>query len=127
MKMLDSIDDGTEINIFGDGSETYDFVSVFDCARANVLAMQSSLKAATYNVGTGVGTTLLELATLLKELTGSDVPIRFRAPEAGSTVRRRVACTTLSKNDLGFEATISLRDGLKKLIAWRRAHIDGRL
>ncbi|MDB2365702.1 NAD-dependent epimerase/dehydratase family protein, partial [Luminiphilus sp.] len=87
MKMLDSIDDDREITIFGNGSETYDFISVLDCARANVLAMQSSMKAATYNVGTGVGTSLLELAKMLKEITGSQVPVRFCKSTASSTVK----------------------------------------
>ena len=56
MKMLDAIDRGEDITVNGDGSATYDFVSVYDCASANLVAMLSTKTQGYYNVGTGKGT-----------------------------------------------------------------------
>jgi len=57
MKMLDAIDRGEPITIYGDGSQAYDFVYVTDCAAANVCAMRSDATDSFYNVGTGTRTT----------------------------------------------------------------------
>ena len=52
MKMLDAIDE-RKPQIFGDGSEAFDFISVEDCARANICAMKANVTDEFYNVGTG--------------------------------------------------------------------------
>ena len=69
MKMLDAIDKGESPTIMGDGSEAFDFVAVEDCAYANVCAMKSEAQDRNYNVGTGIRTSLKELAEKLIELT----------------------------------------------------------
>jgi len=120
MKMLDCIDEGRPIKVFGDGSQAYDFVYVGDCARANVLAMAADSSDRYYNVGTGVRTTVLEVAELLLELTGSDCAIEFE-PEGLTFVRSRIGSTARARAELGFEATVRLEDGLRHLIDWRRA------
>ena len=71
MKMLDAIDRGESPTILGDGSEAFDFVAVEDCAQANVCAMKANATDSFYNVGTGIRTSLVELAEILIELTGS--------------------------------------------------------
>src|SRR6185437_1176772 len=58
MKMLDAIDSGEGPTILGDGSEAFDFVSVLDCARANICAMSADAEGRYYNVGTGKRTSL---------------------------------------------------------------------
>src|SRR5687768_6043702 len=70
MKMLDSIDRGEPLVIYGDGSQAYDFVYVGDCATANICAMTADTADRFYNVGTGVRTTIGELAEKLLEITG---------------------------------------------------------
>ena len=62
LKMLDAIENNKPPTIFGSGKESYDFVSVVDCARANICAIKSDSFNEFYNVGTGVKTTLKELA-----------------------------------------------------------------
>src|SRR5688572_14829043 len=61
MKMLDAIDRGEPVTLYGDGSQAYDFVYVTDCAAANVCAMKADATDAFYNVGTGTRTSLKEL------------------------------------------------------------------
>ena len=72
MKVLDKIEAGEAPQIFGDGSQAYDFVHVSDVARANILALTSGATDVNLNVGTGVKTTIKELVDALLEVTGSD-------------------------------------------------------
>ena len=77
MKMLDAIDKGESPTILGDGSEAFDFVAVEDCAFANLCAMKSDISDQFYNVGTGIRTSLKELAELLVDLTGCTKKINY--------------------------------------------------
>jgi len=122
MKMLDAIDRGEAPTIFGDGSEAFDFVAVEDCARANVCAMKADVTDRFYNVGTGRRTSLRELAELLLELTGCDKEIQYAPRSQATLVRNRIGCPKRAKEEIGFEAQIDLREGLRRLIEWRAAH-----
>jgi UDP-glucose 4-epimerase len=123
MKMLDAIDRGDPVTLYGDGSQAYDFVYVTDCAAANVRAMASDASDGFYNVGTGIRTSLKELAELVLRITGSDVGIRYE-PQGLTFVKNRIGDATAATRDLGYTAAIALEDGLRELIAWRRAHLD---
>lgn len=122
MKMLDAIDRGEGPTILGDGSEAFDFVAVEDCARANVCAMKAVATDGFYNVGTGTRTSLRELAELLLEITGCRQPIRYAPRSQATLVRNRIGSPVRANADLGFTAQIPLREGLMKLIEWRRTH-----
>ena len=122
MKMLDALDRGDGPTIMGDGSEAFDFVAVEDCALANVRAMQAQASDRFYNVGTGVRTSLKELAEMLLELTGSNQAIHYQPRSTATLVRNRIGDPRLATEDLGFTAQIGLREGLQRLIAWRSAH-----
>jgi UDP-glucose 4-epimerase len=124
MRMLDAIDRGDGPTIVGDGSEAFDFVAVEDCAAANVWAMKAETVDRVYNVGTGRRTSLRELAQLLLELTGSGGSIRYTPRTDATLVRNRIGCTKRAAAELGFTAQIRLEEGLRRLIAWRRADIE---
>lgn len=121
MRMLDAIDRGEPLTVFGDGSQAYDFVFVTDCADANVCAMQADTTNRFYNVGGGVQTTIKELAEMLLEITGSDVGIRYE-PEGLSFVTNRIGSTTRARDEIGFEAGVPLQQGLRQVVQWRSAH-----
>ena len=118
MKMLDAIERGEAIKIFGGGDQAYDFVNVADCAAANVGAMTAQTVDRYYNVGTGVRTSIKDLAVLVRRLSGSDVPIEHQ-PGGITFVRSRVGCTKRAATEIGFTAQIGLEDGLRELIEWR--------
>jgi nucleoside-diphosphate-sugar epimerase len=121
MKVLDRIDAGEAPVIFGDGSQAYDFVHVADVARANILALKSD--AATdrsYNVGTGIKTTIKELVDALLEITGSDLEPEYR-PQEQMFVTHRVGSTENAERDLGFVAAIPYDEGLRSVVEWRRS------
>jgi nucleoside-diphosphate-sugar epimerase len=120
MKVLDRLDAGEPPVIFGDGSQAYDFVHVTDVARANVQALTSDATDASFNVGTGEQTTIRELVDRLVDLTGSDVEPQYE-PQTQMFVTNRVGSTEQAEQLLGFRAGVSLDDGLRSVVDWRRA------
>lgn len=121
MKMLDAIDRAEGPTIMGDGLEAIDFIAVEDCGLANVRAMEAEATNRSYDICTGHRTTLRELAELLLELTGSDLPINH-APAADAAIGRdRIGWPERARAEIGFTAQVELREGLERLIAWRAA------
>jgi UDP-glucose 4-epimerase len=123
MKMLDAIDRGESPTIMGDGSEAFDFVAVEDCGLANVCAMKAEATDQNYNVGTGVRTSLKELAEILLELTNCDKPITYAPRSQATLVKNRIGDPQKAIKEIGFKATLDLKEGLKRLITWRATHI----
>jgi UDP-glucose 4-epimerase len=122
MKMLDAIDRGQGPTILGDGSEAFDFVAVEDCAQANLCAMRAEVVDRFYNVGTGKRTSLRELAEMLIELTGCEKEINYAPRSQATLVRNRIGDPRRAREEIGFEAGLDLKEGLKRLIHWRRTH-----
>jgi UDP-glucose 4-epimerase len=122
MKMLDAIDRGDGPTIFGDGSEAFDFVAAEDCGAANVCAMKAESTDRFYNVGTGRRTSLRELAQMLLELTGSREAIKIAPRSQATLVRNRIGSPVRASEEIGFRASIELREGLQRLMEWRAQH-----
>jgi UDP-glucose 4-epimerase len=120
MKILDRLGQGLPPVVYGDGSQSYDFVYVGDVAHANVCALESDVPHGYYNVGTGIGTTIKAVTELLLELTGSDQPISY-LPAGPTFVTHRIGSTEAAERDLGFTWRVPLREGLRRLIAWRES------
>lgn len=123
MKMLDNLDKGIAPVLYGDGSQAYDFVYVGDCAQANVCAMKGNTVDQFYNVGTGIRTSIKELAEMILRITGSDLSVQYE-PAGLTFVKNRIGCPKKAEKDIQFKASIKLEEGLKSLIEWRKAHID---
>ncbi len=119
MRMLDAIDKNEHVTIFGDGSESFDFISVKDCARSNILAMSSDIKKGFYNVGTGKKTSLLNLAETLYDLVGKKKKIKFKKNFNRTLVKNRIGSVKKAELDLKFISKVGLAEGLKDLITWR--------
>ncbi len=124
MKILDRLDAGKPPIVFGDGSQSYDFIYVADVARANIKAMQAETCDEFYNVGMGVKTSIKELAELILDLTDSNLEIDYRKEEGETFVTHRLGSTEKAKEELGFEATVPLQKGMAKLIEWRNKQKD---
>lgn len=122
MKMLDAIDNGGGPTILGDGSEAFDFIAVEDCAQANLCAMRAEVVDRFYNVGTGKRTSLKDLAQMIVEITGCEKEINYAPRSQATLVRNRIGDPTRARSEIGFEATVDLMDGLKRVIEWRRQH-----
>jgi UDP-glucose 4-epimerase len=121
MSILDRIDQGLPPVIYGDGSQSYDFIYVSDVAKANVCALRADASDEFYNIGSGTRTSIKELCELTLSLTGSDFQIQYE-PAGLTFVTTRIGSTKKAERDLGFKSFIELREGLERLIAWRYEH-----
>src|SRR4051794_28507062 len=127
VRWMERVAEGRPPIIFGDGSQTMDFVFVTDIARANVLAASSEHTDRVYNVASGTETTLLGLAEALLRVMGSDLDVEHQPARGVNGVARRLADTTAAREDLGFEARVGVEEGLTRLVEWWAAHrADGR-
>jgi UDP-glucose 4-epimerase len=84
--------------------------------------MQADVTDQNYNVGTGRRTSLKELAELLLEISGCDKPINYASRSAATLVKNRIGDPEKASKEIGFTASIALRDGLQRLIEWRANH-----
>lgn len=107
---------GDDIIINGDGEQVRDFVYVDDVARANVAAMNVSLSSTeTYNIGSGTRTSINQLAEEILRLTNSSSAITYGPARPGDIVYSQ-AMVSKAKEELQWEAQVSLSEGLKQTI-----------
>jgi UDP-glucose 4-epimerase len=118
VRWMERIAEGMPPIIFGDGSQTMDFVYSQDIARANLLAATAPVSGRVYNVASGVETSLFELAQALLRAMDSPLGVEFGPARAVNSVTRRLAATDAARRDLGFTAEIGLEEGLRRLVAW---------
>jgi UDP-glucose 4-epimerase len=104
--------------IFGDGTQTMDFVHVHDIARANILAARADVSDQVFNIASGRETSLKQVAELLGQVMGCSLQLEHAAERKVNPVPRRLADTSRAKAMLGFEAMISIEQGLKTLVEW---------
>lgn len=115
--------DGKPLTIFGDGTQTRDYVYVGDVANAVLMAATRDIPAAdrvdarAFNVGTGVGTSVLDLAQMLQAQTATSLPIEF-APRRPGEQQESVLDVSKSRDVLGWTPRTELRDGLLKSFEW---------
>jgi len=122
MKILDNLDRGISPVVYGDGSQTYDFIYVGETARANACAMKADVPFGFYNIGRGIKTSIKELTELILKITGSDLPIKYE-PTGQTFVTNRVGDPRAAEMDLGFKWKVDLEEGLRRLIEWRQKDI----
>ena len=121
IRWLDAIEAGKPPLIFGDGTQSMDFVYVDDVARANILAARSEVNDEVFNIGTGVQTSLNELCNMLLVVMGSSLQPEHRAPRNVGNVQRRRAAVDKAETMFGFKAEVSVKEGLSQLLRWRQA------
>ncbi len=122
IRWMERIARGEPPLIFGDGSQTMDFIDVRDVARANILAALSPASDVALNIGRAEETSLLALAQRLAAVMGRPdlVPVH-EAERSVNPVPRRLADVRLARDLTGFQAEIGLDEGLDALVAWWRA------
>ena len=105
-------------HITGDGAQTRDFVYVDDVARANVLALTCDVNG-TYNVGTGRPTDINTVYRLLAEQTGYGQAPSYMPRPAGEVRATWLDCSKAGR-ELGWEADVDLKEGLRRTVEWAR-------
>ncbi|MBP1688535.1 MAG: UDP-glucose 4-epimerase [Deltaproteobacteria bacterium] len=123
IRWMERISKGLPPLILGDGSQTMDFVYIEDVARANFLAANSTVTDECFNVGTGVETSLRDLATTLLRVMGSNLQPEYGPTRKVNSVPRRLADVSRAKKVLGFEASVPLEEGLRRLVSWWKQEV----
>ena len=111
--------DGDQIVINGDGEQERDFVFVGDCARANLLALTTENSNTIFNLGYGKGTTINEIYTNLKNITGYEPSVKHGPAKAGETRRIFLEASKAGK-ELDWKPTIGLEAGLRQTVDYFR-------
>lgn len=119
VRWLDRIDSGLPPLIFGDGTQTLDWIFVEDVVEANWRAFLSKESEEVFNVCTGKETSVLELLRLVLEIRGSRLEPEFREARSVNQVARRFGSPERAKKQLGFVAQVPLEKGLKRFMEWR--------
>ncbi len=120
IRWMERIADGAPPLIFGDGKQTMDFVYIEDIARANILAAQADVSDEVFNVASGTEVSLNELACQLLRVMGSNQSPEYREERKVNPVPRRLADTGKARDMIGFEATVPLDAGLRRMVEWWR-------
>lgn len=110
--------------VYGDGSQTRDFINVKDIVQANLLAMQrtSGQQFEVINVGSGHQYSILELLETLGRITGKSFEIDYK-PERRGDVRHSLSDIQKAQSMLGFQPSVSFQDGLKQLADYTQSQL----
>jgi UDP-glucose 4-epimerase len=124
MKIIDRLIAGERPIIYGDGSQSFDFVYVEDCCHALLAAMVSQATDTSFNISSGTQTSILQLAEDICRLMGREPEIEFVEREESAMVQERVGSTEKAQTELGFSCRVSLQQGLHRVLQWRRQEAE---
>jgi dTDP-L-rhamnose 4-epimerase len=113
------IRNGNNINIFEDGLESRDFVFIDDVVNATILGIQKDeANFEVFNVGSGVATTVADVAATLKNFYQANIDINVTGNFRLGDIRHNYADLSKIKNKLGFEPQFDFQQGVKQFVDW---------
>jgi len=107
---------GGPLRVQGDGTQTRDFVNVADVVQANLLAATTDATGEAFNVGTGVATTVADVAETVRDQIAPSADIEHVEPRRGD-IRESVADIGKARDRLDYEPTVSLGEGLERYLS----------
>ena len=117
-KFVDAVQQkAAEVEVWGTGKPVREFLYVEDCAEGIIRAAERYNDTNPLNIGTGIGTSIAELAGLIHELSGFKGKLRWNAEKPDGQMRKLLNVERMKK-ELGWQPPTSLRDGLRKTIEW---------
>ena len=106
--------------VYGDGTQTRDYVFVEDVVRANLLSISG--KEGTYNIGTGIETSVNQLLEFFSRITGNTLKAEYAPARKGEVSRIALGCEK-AKKELGFVPEVLLEEGLRRTIEWYKKNL----
>ena len=104
------------------GNASRDFIFVEDMARGLIACAERGAPGEVYNLASGVETTIGELAALINRETGNPTPPEIKPARDWDRSGKRFGATEKSKHLLGFEAEVSVAEGIARTVAWTKAN-----
>lgn len=114
---------GEALPVEGNGEAMRDFIYVGDIVEGLLACARRGAPGEVYNLASGVETSIRELATLINELTDNKTPIEWRPRRGWDRSGKRFGSTVKARKEIGFEAQVSLRDGLTLTIEWTQQNL----
>jgi UDP-glucose 4-epimerase len=112
--------DGKPVTIFGDGGQTRDLINIHDVVHANLTASEHpAAPGEIFNICTGIETRIIDLVEILQDLFPEAAAPVFAEPRAGD-IYRSIGSPQKAADLLGFQARVSLEQGLKEAVEWMR-------
>lgn len=109
--------EGKPLIIYGDGEQTRDFIHVSDAVRAMMLVLvKGGLSGETFNIATGIPTSINRLAAMISELSGESKPMLIHLEARAGEPRHSYGDIRRAREKLGFEPNINLKEGLRLLL-----------
>jgi nucleoside-diphosphate-sugar epimerase len=120
IRWMENIQAGKPPMIFGDGTQTMDFIFADDIARANILAARAPVSDVVFNIASGSEFSLNECAELLLRVMNSPLQVEYGEARKVNGVTRRLASTWRAEQEIGFQAVVPFEMGLSRLVDWWR-------
>ena len=114
-KFMKKIFQNEALEIFGDGEQTRDFIHVNDVAKINLIVMESDINFGFFNVGTGISTSINNLAEIMVKLSNKKLDVNYKKSLEGD-IKQSVADTKETEKKFKWKSKIGLKEGLKKLL-----------
>ncbi|MFQ6057053.1 MAG: NAD-dependent epimerase/dehydratase family protein [Methanosarcinales archaeon] len=108
--------------IYGDGNQTRDFIHVQDIVESIILSIENGKSGSIYQIGTQVETSINELCQYLLEISGSDLNPIYK-PKRKGEIKRNYSMIQKAKQELGYDPSVYLREGLKEVFEYFRTRI----
>ena len=114
---------GQPPTIYGDGEQSRDFTYIDNVVEANLLAARAKkTEGDVINTATGSAITINEVVDMVNELTGKDIRPVHTSPRPGD-VKHSLADISLAKKTIGYQPTVTFKEGLAKSIDWYRGSL----
>jgi len=110
---------GEKFTLLGDGSQERDFTFVADAVTATIRAAETGKPGEIYNIGSGIGISMLELIKNIEFLTGKKIKLEHQE-EAKGDMKKTLADISKAKRDLGYNPAVALKEGLMRQIEWMK-------
>lgn len=115
---------GEALPLDNGGNASRDFIFVEDMARGLMACALKGAVGEVYNLATGRETSILELAKLINEFAGNQTPLDLRPAREWDRSGKRFASTEKSENELGFTASVDIREGVRRTVEWTKANAE---
>ncbi len=115
---------GMPLELDNEGRASRDFIYVGDIVDGLLRCATAGEPGDVYNLASGVETSIRELAETINRMTGNDAPVELLPARDWDRSGHRFGSTEKARRVLGFEAAVSLDDGLAQTVDWMREHLD---
>lgn len=118
-KMVEAGERGEDVELWGDGTPSREFLFVDECARGLLLATERYDGAEPVNLGAGFEITIRDLADTIAKATGFEGSITWDTDKPGGQPRRKLD-TSRAREAFGFEAAVGFEEGIARTVKWFR-------